>query len=604
MTEQAASGPSSCCRFTVNDGILQVVLLYAMLAALWIIFSDYLLGFLVSDPEALVVFSVLKGFLFVAVTALLLYWLLRYRLKAEVAESLPPGRGAGLFAWPRWTFYLLAAVLSVAGLLLRLKIAIVLANRPLLSMLVLPVIVAAALGGFGPGFAATAIITGAVVWSLPPAGHFFIAAVHDLVPLAMFIANGLLISFICEILHRSRYWAVERQCRLDLALQAQKEAGRVLLEAEAALQESREVLRLFVEHAPAALAMFDREMRYLAASRRWVQDYAIGDREIIGRSHYEIFPEISEEIKALHHRGLAGEVVRADQDRFVRQDGREQWLCWEMRPWYTADGAVGGIMIFSEDITRLKSSEEELRRLNLELEERVAARTAALAAVNRELDSFTYSVSHDLKAPLRGIEGYSRLLVEEHAGQLDDEGKQFLANIRQGTRQMGRLIDDLLSYSRMERRPLQAGELDARVLLDVVIAERQEEISARGVELRVSMDECTVRADAEGLAVVLRNLLDNALKFTIADQRPLIEVGCRHEDGRCLLVVQDNGIGFDMKHHERIFEVFQRLQRSEEYPGTGVGLAIVRRAVERMGGRVWAESSPGQGVTFYVELPR
>jgi light-regulated signal transduction histidine kinase (bacteriophytochrome) len=227
-----------------------------------------------------------------------------------------------------------------------------------------------------------------------------------------------------------------------------------------------------------------------------------------------------------------------------------------------------------------------------------------LAAVNKELESFTYSVSHDLKAPLRGIDGYSQLLQQECSGGLNEEGRGFVKNIRQGAEQMNCLIEDLLDYSRMERRPLQSRVVDLPGLVQAVVAERGDEIRRLGAELRLDVPAVKLNVDRDGLAVVLRNLLENALKFHRPGALPIVEFGGRDADNAVILWVRDNGIGFDMKFHERIFEIFQRLQRSEEYPGTGIGLALVRKAMSRLGGRVWAESIPGQGATFYLELPR
>ncbi len=247
---------------------------------------------------------------------------------------------------------------------------------------------------------------------------------------------------------------------------------------------------------------------------------------------------------------------------------------------------------------------EQVQHHAEELEERVAERTAELEAKNRELETFTYSVSHDLKAPLRGIDGYNRLLLESYSDQLDEEGQNFLDLIRRATDQMNQLIDDLLAYSRLERRTLVKGKVYIPGLLDAILAERKVECDDRHVELVIDVPYQYAIAEAEGLTQALRNLLDNALKFTRQVSNPSIEIGGRETDTAYQLWVRDNGIGFDPKHHDRIFEIFQRLHHVEDYPGTGVGLALVRKVVQRMGGHVWAESAPGGGATFYLEIPK
>ncbi len=248
-------------------------------------------------------------------------------------------------------------------------------------------------------------------------------------------------------------------------------------------------------------------------------------------------------------------------------------------------------------------AEEAARRLAAELERRVEARTAQLTAANRELEAFAYSVSHDLKAPLRGIEGYSRLLATDHAGSLDAEGREFLANVRTATARMNEIIDDLLAYSRIERGERAATAVRLDELVGDIVAEQAPAIRERGAAVTLAVPAVQAVVDAQGLAMAIRNLLDNALKFTRGVGAPAITVGGAASDGRAHLWVRDNGVGFDMQYHDRLFAMFQRLNRVEDYPGTGIGLAIERKAMERLDGRAWAEGEPGRGATFHLEFP-
>ncbi|HKG81313.1 MAG TPA: ATP-binding protein, partial [Pyrinomonadaceae bacterium] len=252
---------------------------------------------------------------------------------------------------------------------------------------------------------------------------------------------------------------------------------------------------------------------------------------------------------------------------------------------------------------RRRRAKEALDQLNAELETRIEQRTAALNSKSRELEAFAYSVAHDLKAPLRGIDGYSRLLLDDYADLLEGEGRNFLQTIQSSTDEMNQLIDDLLAYSRLERRELQTDRIELAPIVNSLIEEKRRE-EGHPVDFVVDVNGSAVLADASGLSQSLRNYLDNAVKFTRKMDHPRIEIGAKDEAKSCIVWVRDNGIGFDMKHHDRIFDIFQRLGVTEDYPGTGIGLAIVRKAMERMGGRAWAESKPGGGATFYLEIPK
>jgi PAS domain S-box-containing protein len=246
---------------------------------------------------------------------------------------------------------------------------------------------------------------------------------------------------------------------------------------------------------------------------------------------------------------------------------------------------------------------EQERQHAQELEQHVRARTAELEAKNRELETFSYSVSHDLKAPLRGIEGYSTLLLEDCGKQIDEQGRMYLGNIRSGVNKMSQLIDDLLAYSRLERRMVVRKEVNPRQIVDTLTNEWLKNPQNQAVFV-VDLPNMTVQADPESLSQALRNLIDNAVKFSRDAPQPRVKISGSENENICVLWVQDNGIGFDMQYVNRIFEIFQRLNRDEEYPGTGIGLAMVRKAMEHMGGRTWAESVPGNGATFYLEIPK
>lgn len=238
------------------------------------------------------------------------------------------------------------------------------------------------------------------------------------------------------------------------------------------------------------------------------------------------------------------------------------------------------------------------------LEQKISERTTQLQTVNKELETFTYSVSHDLKAPLRGIDGYSKLLSDLYANELNDEAKRFITVIRNSTLQMNQLIEDLLQYSRLERSQRRNEVLHIRQLVDSVIKVNQEEMSARNFRIENTIPDISIFADSGGIQIALRNLIGNAIKFTQSVAEPVLSLHLNETPHSWTVSVSDNGIGFDMKYHQRIFEIFQRLQRAEDYPGTGIGLAMVSKAMQRMNGKVWAESAPGKGATFYLEIPK
>ena len=249
----------------------------------------------------------------------------------------------------------------------------------------------------------------------------------------------------------------------------------------------------------------------------------------------------------------------------------------------------------------LRHSEERYRLLSVELEQRVRERTAQLEVSNQELEAFSYSVSHDLRAPLRGIDGWSLALQEDYGAQLDPQAHEYLDRVRAETQRMGQLIDDLLQLARVSRADMHRVPVDLTTIAQTVVARLHNSYAARQVEFVIQPD-LTVSGDERLLEVVLTNLLDNACKFSGRQAVARIEFGCREEGGEAVFFVCDNGAGFDMKYAQKLFGAFQRMHKMTDFPGTGIGLATVQRIIHRHGGRVWAEAKPNLGATFYFTL--
>jgi PAS domain S-box-containing protein len=263
-----------------------------------------------------------------------------------------------------------------------------------------------------------------------------------------------------------------------------------------------------------------------------------------------------------------------------------------------------GIYGAVQDITERKEAEAKVRQLNQELERRVAERTMQLEAANKELEAFSYSVSHDLRAPLRAISGFSEIIARRHRANLNEEGRHYVDNIVQASAQMARLIDDLLTYSRMGRNGVRTVSVPLTDLLDEIIANMQVYLAQLQGVITVADSLPAVKGDETLLRQIFTNLLENAVTYHTPDAPPHVRVTYLDKGDQVIVAVNDNGIGIAAEHHTKIFNIFQRLHSNDEYPGTGIGLATVKKAVSLLGGAVWVESIVGEGSIFFVQLPK
>jgi PAS domain S-box-containing protein len=370
-----------------------------------------------------------------------------------------------------------------------------------------------------------------------------------------------------------------------------------------ALRESEAKLRLFIEQAPASVAMFDRQMCYLTVSQRWVDEYHLGSIEVtIGRSHYDLFPNLPDRWRQVYQRCLAGAIEKCDEDWFVLPDGSEQWLRWEINPWYDSTGAVGGILIFAENITERKLAEAEREQL---LAREQAAREAAENA-NRIKDEFLAVLSHELRSPLNPILGWSKLLQQ---GKLDATKTQIgLAAIDRNVQLQAQLIDDLLDISRILRGKLSLNQMpvDLRMVISSALETVRLAAQAKSLQIQTVLpsDVGAVMGDAGRLQQIVWNLLSNAVKFTPLGGQ--VTVALTQMETHAQIQVMDTGKGINPDFLPYVFEHFRQEDgaTTRKFGGLGLGLAIARQIVEMHGGQIGVDSSgEGQGATFTVELP-
>lgn len=326
------------------------------------------------------------------------------------------------------------------------------------------------------------------------------------------------------------------------------------------------------------------------------------EAEIIGKHISIIIPTylVEEEIEIID-KIKKGENINHYETQRIRKDGKQIYVSITVSPLKDSAGNIIGASKISSDITELKKAERAILELNAGLEQKVIERTAQLEIVNKELEAFTYSVSHDLRAPLRAVNGFARILDEDYGNLFDEECRRLLGEVQSNATKMGVLIDDLLTFSRLGREPVNRLDVDMNELLKATIMELEHGMNA-SVEIKCRK-LIPVKADHSLLLQVMINLVSNAIKYSSKAAKPLVEIRSKRGNREVIYSVTDNGVGFEMKYVHKLFGVFQRLHSETEFPGTGVGLAIVQRIIHKHGGKVWAHGEQGKGATFFFSLP-
>lgn len=359
---------------------------------------------------------------------------------------------------------------------------------------------------------------------------------------------------------------------------------------ETILSENNEILASFIKDSPAALSMVDNDMRYIAASNKWIVDYQLDPNSLIGKTHYEIFPEIPQEWKDIHSHCLKGHIQKRDEDSFTRLDGTTLWLRWEIHPWHKASGEIGGILMFTEDITKRKNSEMERNRITDDLIQR-----------NRDLEQFSYIISHNLRAPVSNILGISELLFDS---DLDlDQVQKMNQGLHQSVKSLDQVIKDLV-YILQTKREINEQKVDVKFIdiVEDIKTSIQSLILKERVEFLVDFSACEgINTIKSYMYSIFYNLITNSVKYKKPNTTPTIHIKSWKTKESIVVSFQDNGLGIDLeKKREEIFGLYKRFHFHTE--GRGLGLYMVRTQVESLGGKISIESELDKGTKFEIEF--
>ncbi|MBN1828522.1 MAG: PAS domain S-box protein [Deltaproteobacteria bacterium] len=372
--------------------------------------------------------------------------------------------------------------------------------------------------------------------------------------------------------------------------------------AERLLYDRNQHLAMIINSAPVGIYDLDLDGRIKSIWNPAAEKLFGWKREEVLGKFLPTVPEQSmSEYEALHSITMQGESLTDVALERQRKGGSPVAISLSVSPLHDQQGNITGMLSIAVDMTKRKEMEKQLRLLNLTLEQKVAERTSRLRNINEELEAFSYSVSHDLRAPLRSIDGFSQAVMEDYEDKLDASGRDHLKRIRAATQRMGLLIDDLLQLSRITRVDMRTVEINLSSLASTAARETEEQTKRR-IAWKIP-EGLSATGDPRLLTIVLRNLFDNAVKFTAAKENPTIEFGRTVMNGTSWFYVRDNGVGFDPKYKDKLFTAFQRLHSAKDYPGTGIGLATVKRIIGRHGGEVWADGAIDAGAAFFFTIP-
>ena len=392
----------------------------------------------------------------------------------------------------------------------------------------------------------------------------------------------------------------------ELAFQNEEKEKRAaeLIIANELRRETNEYLEKLLNCANAPIIVWNPQYKITRFNKAFEILTGRTEKEVLGKSLKILFPPESRDYSmVLIRKTMEGERLDIVEINILHIDGSVRIFQWNSANIMSPDGkSTIATIAQGHDITVRKRSEEEIRKLNETLEQKVTERTKQLETANKELEAFSYSVSHDLRAPLRHIGGFVDLLIKNNSAQLDETGLRYLKIISESSEEMGNLIDALLTFSRLSRAELQRTTINSRSMVDQVLKTFSDEMSGRNIEINI-LELPGTQGDEGLIKQVWINLVSNALKYSRNKEKAVIDIGSKMENGYIVFFIRDNGAGFDMKYVDKLFGVFQRLHKTRDFEGIGIGLANVNRIVIRHGGKCWAESQVGHGASFFFSLP-